>query len=226
MRYCAETVQQGADSNVRTIHEVRPLARPDVAVAGAVLGRAFVDSPGYRALLSHLDGARRVMALERVKRGFVEAAVRFQEADGIWVNGELVGASLVQAPGQYPTSLRAEAWQSTGCARTGLRGIANFIRIRSYIAKRHIREPHYYLFVLGIEPKFQGRGLGRALLAKLHERVDANPVASYLETDTERNVRLYSSVGYEVLTDERVPGFSDFRYWTMRRPVTATRSRV
>jgi ribosomal protein S18 acetylase RimI-like enzyme len=199
-------------------HEIRALERGDAALGGAVLGRAFVDSPGYHALLSHLDGTRRAIALERVKRGFVEAAVRFHEAKGVWVDGELAGASLVQAPGQYPTSLRAEAWQSAGCARTGLRGIANFIRMRSYIAKHHLREPHYYLFVLGIEPKFQGRGLGRALLAKLHERVDANGVASYLETDTERNVRLYSSVGYEVITDERIPAFPDFRCWTMRRP--------
>ena len=199
--------------------EVRPLERDQTPVAAAVLGRAFADSPAYLAALSHLDGRRREAALERVKRGFVEAAVRYHEAESIWVGPQLAGVSLVLAPGQYPPTLRAEAWQASGCARSGARGIMSFIHLRTHNAKHHITEPHYYLFVLGVDPAFQGRGLGRALLAKLHERVDARRVAAYLETDTPRNVRLYESVGYSVLTDGGVRGLPGLRFWTMRRPV-------
>jgi ribosomal protein S18 acetylase RimI-like enzyme len=202
------------------MHEIRPLLRHQARDAAAVLGRAFAESPGYLAALSHLEGPRRHAALERVKRGFVEAAVRYQEAESLWVGEQLAGVSLVLAPGQYPPTLRAEAWQASGCATTGARGIANFVRLRTHNAKHHVTEPHYYLFVLGVDPAFQGRGLGRALLAKLHERVDARHVSAYLETDTTRNVRLYESVGYSVLTDGGVAGLPGLRFWTMRRPVT------
>jgi ribosomal protein S18 acetylase RimI-like enzyme len=202
------------------LHEIRPLERHQARDAAAVLGRAFAESPAYLAALSHLAGPRRDAALERVKRGFVEAAVRYHEAESIWVGQQLAGVSLILAPGQYPPTLRAEAWQASGCATTGARGIASFIRFRTHNAKHHITEPHYYLFVLGVDPAFQGRGLGRALLAKLHERVDARQVPAYLETDTTRNVRLYESVGYSVLTDGGVAGLPGLRFWTMRRPVT------
>jgi ribosomal protein S18 acetylase RimI-like enzyme len=209
---------------ITSMHEIRPLERHQTRDAAALLGRAFAESPGYLAALSHLAGPRRSAALQRVKRGFVEAAVRHQEAESVWVGQELAGVSLVAAPGQYPTTLRAEAWQASGCATTGARGIASFIRLRTHNAKHHVTEPHYYLFVLGVDPAFQGRGLGRALLAKLHERVDAHQVAAYLETDTTRNVRLYESVGYSVLTDGGVAGLPGLRFWTMRRPVTPIRS--
>ena len=197
---------------------VRRLTRDDARTAAEVLARAFVDSPIYAAVLSHLAPAPRARAIERVKRGFVEAAVRYHEPQGVWVNERLAGASIVMAPGQYPAPIIPEAWQSLGCATTGVRGIANFLRLRSYIEERHIHEPNYYLFAIGIDPAFQRRGLGKKLLKVMHEEADSHGTTSYLETDTEANVRLYESVGYRVLTDERVPGIPALRYWTMQRP--------
>jgi GNAT superfamily N-acetyltransferase len=151
-----------------------------------------------------------------VHQGFVEAAIRHQEATGVWLDGGLVGASLVQAPGQYPTRLVAKAWQAAGIATTGPAAIARFLRLDRYLARTHLREPHYYLFVLGIDPPMQGRGLGKKLLAALAANADARRLPTYLETDKETSVRLYTSAGYEVLTDETIPGVG-FRMWTMRR---------
>ena len=33
----------------------------------------------------------------------------------------------------------------------------------------HAEHPHDYLWFLGVEPAQQGRGIGRALMAELHE---------------------------------------------------------
>jgi GNAT superfamily N-acetyltransferase len=183
-----------------------------------VLARAFHDSPGYNAILGHIPEPRREHVLRRVKWGFVQSAIRHQEAHGIWVGDDLVGATLCMAPGQYPTSLIAEAWESAGCVTAGPRAVLNFLRMRAYIARKHVTERHYYLFVIGVEPRFQGKGLGKALLARMHGDADAQGVASYLETDTTANVRLYEGVGYRVLTDENVPTLPALRFWTMRRP--------
>jgi ribosomal protein S18 acetylase RimI-like enzyme len=198
--------------------EIRRLGQEDVGMAASVLGRAFADSPAYLAALDSLAPERRPAALERIKRGFVEAAVRHHQPNGYWIDGRLAGASLVLGPKQYPPSIAAEAWWTTGCLRTGVHGIVSFLRLRSYLGKRHLREPHYYLFVLGVDPELQGKGIGKALLGSLHEKVDAEGACAFLETDKTINVKLYESVGYRVVTDDLVPGMNGLRMWTMRRP--------
>lgn len=201
--------------------DIRPLALADVAAVGALLGRAFRDNPAYRALIPQLSGAAHAAAVERVKRGFADAAVRWQEAHGIYVDGHLAGASLVAAPGQYPPRWRAFARIARGCATTGWRGGLNFLRVDAYLTGRHPREPHYYLFVLGVDPEHQGHGLGTALLRSLSERADARGLPCFLETDKAGSVRLYESAGYRVLTEEDVRTVPGLHLWTMRRPATS-----
>jgi ribosomal protein S18 acetylase RimI-like enzyme len=206
------------------VHDIRALTPGDVVATGALLGRAFADNPAYRAILAHLSDGARAAAVARVKHGFARAAVKWQEAHGIWVDGTMAGASLVCAPGQYPHGLLAFVSHARGCTTTGWRGTRNFLRADAYISRRHIKGPHYYLFVLGVEPAYQGRGLGKALLGALSERADAAGVPCYLETDKPSSVELYRRSGYEVLTEEDVPGIPGAHLWTMRRPARARSS--
>lgn len=200
------------------MHDIRPLGLADVDAAGALLGRAFADNPAYRAILRHMPDEARARTVARVKRGFAAAAVRWQEAHGVWVDDRMAGASLVCAPGQYPHGFLAFQRHAWGCMTSGWRGIVNFLRADAYISRSHIRGPHYYLFVLGIDPAYQKRGLGRALLGALSEKADAQAVPCYLETDKPSSVELYRSAGYAVLTEEDVPGVAGMHMWTMRRP--------
>jgi ribosomal protein S18 acetylase RimI-like enzyme len=199
---------------------VRPLVRDDVAAAGALLGRAFQDNPVYRAIFSHLDDAGRARAVGRMKLAFTDAAVRWQEAEGIWVDGELAGVSLVCAPGQYPHRLSVFLRHARGTLGMGWRSIRQLLRMDAYIRSRHFRGPHYYLFVLGIEPARQRQGLGRDLLRSLAARVDGHLVSAYLETDQATSVALYRSVGFEVDTEEDVGTIPGLHMWTMTRPVS------
>lgn len=199
--------------------EVRPLTMADADGAAAILGRAFQANPAYRALLPHISDDARARAVHRVKRGFTDAAIRWQEANAVWVDGSMAGVSLVCAPGQYPPRTAAFLRHARGCMSTGWRGTLNFLRADLYITRKHLRGPHYYLFVLGVDPTFQRRGLGRVLLAALSEKADAAAVPCYLETDKASSVELYGSVGYEVLTEEDVPGVPGMHLWTMKRPI-------
>lgn len=200
------------------MHDIRPLSLDDVQAAGRVLGRAFCDNPAYRAILPHLSDTARARVVSRVKLGFTAAAARWEQAHGVWVDGQIAGASLACAPGQYPHRLSAFAWHAWGCSRSGWRGIVNFVRADAFITKHHIREPHYYLFVLGVDPAYQHRGIGRALLASLSARADAEGLPSYLETDKPSSVALYRSVGFEVLSEDDVAGVPGMHLWRMRRP--------
>jgi ribosomal protein S18 acetylase RimI-like enzyme len=196
---------------------IRALQLPEAGAAAAMLGRAFRDNPAYRTILAHLADERRGVAIERVKRGFVRAVLKRGIADVVESDGKIAAASLVLGPGDYPFKLIPYLWRSTGCLYTGARGIYRFLRADSHMVKRHYSGPHYYLFVLGVAPEQQGRGLGKSLLIKLNERADRDKLPCYLETDKETNVRIYQSAGYRVVTDELVTGVPGLRFWTMLR---------
>src|SRR5262245_60306810 len=125
----------------------RTLTLDDVPTAGAVLGRAFADSPTYLAILAHLGDAKRPRAVERVKRGFADAAVHYRRAEGAFDGDTLIAVSLTMAPGQYPIRLGAFARKAVGCVRAGPRALRNFLRADSYMQWHHLKEPHHYLFV-------------------------------------------------------------------------------
>jgi GNAT superfamily N-acetyltransferase len=76
--------------------------------------------------------------------------------------------------------------------------------------------PHYYLAFLGVDPTWQGRGLGGALLAPVLARCDAERVPAYLEASTPRNRTLYERHGFAV-TDEFVLGRGAPPQWRMWR---------
>jgi ribosomal protein S18 acetylase RimI-like enzyme len=200
---------------------IRALERQDAARAADVLARAFMTSPTYQAIFAGASDERRLELLRRVKRGFVESSLRHHAPRALFAGDALAACMLVMRPAELPISWSSEAWQSMGCATTGPRAIIRFLRLRAHFAKKHephMKEPHFYLFVLGVDPLHQRRGYGRELLRVLHEDADAQGAASYLETDTDANVRLYESVGYRIESDERIASIDDLRVITMKRP--------
>ncbi|MEO6576509.1 MAG: GNAT family N-acetyltransferase [Polyangiaceae bacterium] len=197
--------------------EFRRLEKHDVREAASVLGRAFADNPGYLSILPFLSAEERRRTVERVKRGFVEAAVRHQFAEAIVRDGRIAAAMLGSDPGQYPPTLTAKAWQASGCATAGPRGIRNFLVYDAFSSRVHLREPHFYLFVLGVDPEQQGRGLGKSLLHRLNARADEKRLPCFLETDRETSVVLYRSVGYEVTTNQTCTKLDGLRMWSMIR---------
>ncbi len=201
--------------------QVDLLDKPDRRAAAGLLARAFADSPVYAAVLTDRDAGARVRTLERVKHGFVTATAYHGECRRAREGDQLLGVSLVVAPGGYPLSWRDEIVQATGCATTGPVAIARFLKLTAYMRGRHLAGPHFYLFAIGVEPAHQGRGVGKALLKELHARADAARVPCYLETEKPINVRLYESVGYRVVTDELIPGLGSVRMWTMLRPAAS-----
>ena len=92
-------------------------------------------------------------------------------------------------------------------------------RLQSLFESNHLEEPHYYIRYLGVATRFQGPGLGTALLRPTLDRCDAEGVAAYLEASTERSAALYERLGFIHLGELRVPDGP--RFWPMRRPPAA-----
>lgn len=190
---------------------------PTLEIAG-LLGRAFADNPGFRALLHRSDDARRLRETTRGMRWPVLAARRCGHIDGIRIDDRLVAVALRYAPGQYPLPLAGAALMLGMGLCGGPRAIPRFYRIDQFMLRHHPRGPHHYLYFLGVEPAFQGRGLGSALLRHLGALADAERQPCYLETDSPDNVRLYERHGYRVDGEHELADMSGLRMWLMTRP--------
>lgn len=87
-------------------------------------------------------------------------------------------------------------------------------------------EPHHHLALLAVEPSFQGRGLGSALLRHHHASLDGAGTAAYLEASSPADCDLYARHGYELRETFALPDGTLFLpMWRLPARPTPQRSR-
>jgi len=69
------------------------------------------------------------------------------------------------------------------------------------LGKSHPAFPHWHLPVIGVDPRYQGKAYGSALLGRGLEVCDQDHVAAYLEAINPANVALYRRFGFEVVAE-------------------------
>ncbi len=104
---------------------------------------------------------------------------------------------------------------------TSLSGLSRVDAFRKAADKHHPKtKPHFYLMTIGVDPRFQGQGLGSALLDANLAMIDAKGLPTYLESSNEKNVPLYKRHGYEVVNEFR-PAPDGPMLWGMWREAKA-----
>jgi ribosomal protein S18 acetylase RimI-like enzyme len=85
-----------------------------------------------------------------------------------------------------------------------------------YYHRQDMPQPHWYLMVLGVSPKYQRQGIGSLVLHPVLEQADRDGLPCYLETSTELAVTFYQRHGFEII---RAEPFSSGGppFWTMKR---------
>jgi GNAT superfamily N-acetyltransferase len=161
------------------------------------------------------DEARRLRANLATMRLLVPTAHASGIALVVRAGGRLAGAMLATPPGGYPLPPPPVGARFGALLRQGLRVAHRWRVVFETLDAAHPREPHWYLGVLGVDPDRQGRGVGRALLARFTAFADAGREPAYLETDRPENVRFYARAGFRVAGELDVLGA---RVWRMERP--------
>jgi GNAT superfamily N-acetyltransferase len=87
---------------------------------------------------------------------------------------------------------------------TGIARIARGDAIAHALERAHPPEPYFYLAFFGVAPRFQGAGLGTALMEKTLARVDAVGMPAFLENSNPRNVPFYERFGFRVTEEVRI----------------------
>jgi GNAT superfamily N-acetyltransferase len=193
-------------------HTIREAGAQDVAEAADTLVKAFGNYPFTRHTISADDHLARLHEFQRVflaEIGLPHGRVWVSEdleAVAVWSTPDSGGAEEVMA-NLLPTLVnlagdRAGAYASAEEA----------------MELHRPTEPVWFLGTVGVRPRDQGRGLGRAVISAGLREADAAGVPAFLETSARENVRLYESLGFGVTAGYDLPDGGP-RTWSMRRPV-------
>lgn len=193
-----------------------PLPLPHLKQAAEVLARAFHTDPLWQYILP--DEARRATLLLSSFRLFVRYSLRYGVC---YTTANRAGAACWLPPGNTtPTLGRLLRVAIHGAPLTfGWSALRRYIPIDRYsgaLHKQYAPGPHWYLWGLGVDPLYQGQGLGSLLIQPILARADADHSPCYLETMNERNVPFYQKRGFQVMSEGNAPGTA-LRVWSMLR---------
>lgn len=198
---------------------VLPLTPLDIDHAAETLRLAFDSDPIYTHIFPNANDRARY--LPPFWRALVDHALSFGQtymignADGVaaWLSpqaftqpptndlGTLL--ALQVAIGAFPEPARSQ-----------------FLAISNHADGLHPQlmagRAHWYLWVIGVRPERQGKGLGGRLIAPILATADAESTPCYLETESARNVGFYRRHGFEVIHETVVPG-EGLHLWMMVR---------
>ena len=197
---------------------------PSPATVEAVtelLSDAFADYPVMRFLLGS-TGDYRARLRTLIGLFVANRAVPGDPFFGFLEGGELGGVALCTPPNPpaAPSALeeiRERAWASLG---TDVR--------ERYAACVHawgevgIAEANVHLNMIGVRPRYRGRGLARPLLERVQAFSRELPASHgvTLTTEDPRNVTLYRYFGYELVDRRRIA--PELETWGFFRPDRAS----
>jgi GNAT superfamily N-acetyltransferase len=184
----------------------------DAAHLAGVLARAFYDDPPMRWVLP--DDSRRMAVLERGSLLFLRRL--YLPQNQCWTTASGNAVATWELPGQWKLGVGQQLRLLPAMLRVYGRGLSRVASAITALERDHPSEPHMYLPFVGVEPNWQGRGLGTAVLRPVLDRCDAEGLPAYLEASTPRNRELYRRLGFDV-TAEIVLGKGSPPVWRMWR---------
>jgi ribosomal protein S18 acetylase RimI-like enzyme len=195
--------------------QIRRMTAADMDEVCELIGAAFADNP---STLANVRGnrlrARRVMRgavhIAKFGRPWSRALVAVQE-------GVIVGALNAA---QWPHCQMGFAEKIRTAPSMVMIMRSALPRAFTMMARREAhdpREPHWHIGPVGVHPDNQGQGVGQLLLERFLSTVDAQRAPAFLETDVDRNVRLYQRFGFEVTETEYIVGVDTRFMWRKAR---------
>ena len=171
----------------------------DFRTLSALLGRAFVDDPGWAWIYPEPDRPRR---LETMFNSLLAAAHRRRAV--VLCDEARRGAAIWQRSESRDLGRRGNFAMVVAMARGG----ANLRRcgvLARALESCHPPEPHWYLATLGTDPAHEGAGVASSLVRHHLDDPASTGEASYLEVLTEANLAFYARFGFEVCGEIDVP---------------------
>ncbi|MBB2943539.1 ribosomal protein S18 acetylase RimI-like enzyme [Actinoplanes lutulentus] len=191
---------------------IRPIREDEVETVGAFISNAFDDLAANHYLVPVPAERETVMAgffsLESetaFKQGRIEV---IDHPDGGYAAAAVWFDRVTDLPEAEAYMERLETITGDHFERFGALG--------ELFDKNHPHEPHWHLAFLGVRPSEQGKSLGSLMMKHVHDELDANGTAAYLEATNQNNVRLYRRHGYQPMDPCEIylpDGTAFYRMW-------------
>lgn len=188
---------------------IRPATPDDVPAAARTLSRAFSDYPFTRHVVAADHHEERVREFQELMLRRVGLAY-----GRVWVSDDCRAVAAWTTPDADPAPAFAELG-SRLADLAGDRAPAAEAAERALEPYRPTR-PVWFLATVGVDPDDQGRGLGAAVLRPGIEAAERSGHPAFLETSSERNVKFYERLGFEITAEVPLPDGGP-RTWCMQR---------
>ncbi len=176
------------------------LEEKHLPAAAKVLSRAFHNEP-LKAYLFPDEKIRDAMGVD-----FFAFMLRYGILFGeVYATSPDLEGVAVWLPSEYAKmtpELMAKAGSKGLEAKIGSWFIEQARPLYDVIDNKHSQHApfrHWYLAFIGVDPVFQGKGFAGKLLKPMLSRLNRENIPCYLETETEKNVDIYTHYGFKLL---------------------------
>lgn len=203
---------------------MRLLRTDELEDAVVLLGRAFDADPLFQWL--YPSASRRAGWVQWFMRVTLRQAMSTSTVFAVDDGPDLAGVVSCIPPGSWPLGVASfvRAGIALPPSLPTWRSLREGIAIDRTVLARHPDVPHWYVYVLGVDPGLAGRGFGGALLRHVIARADEAAVPAHLETTNPKNLTLYRKFGFEVVEELSIGAAPPA--WVMTRPPALRAARV
>ncbi|MBE2214012.1 MAG: GNAT family N-acetyltransferase [Opitutaceae bacterium] len=188
--------------------QIRDLRPEELPAAGAIAGRALADSPMFHEVYP-TNAGKRTAALGQIFGALLKAYASHGRVFGAFGAGTLLGVSVIREPGGSQLSaLEKLAFGKAVAAAVSLGFSVSLQKVMSDLALRDPQVRHFHLGPVAVEPSYQRKGYGTALMQEFCRRVDLAREISAAETDRKAVIPFLTKFGFKELTSAAVGGVS------------------
>ena len=193
------------------------LSKADIKPTSQMLARAFYDNP--LNLYAYPDITEKDARLPYAYEFVMCYGLRYGQ---VHVTSQQLEGVAVRLPSDKFTMpfwrllLSGAIWPALKIGKEAGQRMQHFSK---YIEAKHkdlAPFNHWYLMLLGVDPKFQGRGFAGRLLRGMLSNIYEEDLSCYLETHNEQNVSMYQHFGFKVIDEFTVPE-ANMKLWAMLR---------
>lgn len=195
--------------------------KKDIKKSGIVYADAFEKDPVWKRVFSDIEYNLRTIFFQGPARYCLKYGEVYSPSD------KLEGI-MSFVPGKYADMTFWRALH-TGSFLNLLKGGNKLLNLMFKMqpifspleeARREVvKDREYiYLIAIGVSPEHQGKGFGKTLLTFLHNKADKLKLPIYLETATDKNIRMYEKLGYKVTGKVNHPIINVPQWGMLREP--------
>jgi predicted GNAT family N-acyltransferase len=194
---------------------VRDLGQSELSGAGALVGRALQDNPIIQRVFERCF-SRRAAAVGEIYGTILRQIQTKGVVLGVFAADEtLVGVAALTQPGACaPSTFEKIALTRVIQSCSSVEMALAHQRWQAALARRDPKDAHWHVGPVAIEPGFQGKGHGAALMSAVNARIDKFPTMAYLETDRRDTVGFFQRFGFKAMADA---GILEVPHWFMMR---------